>query len=140
MIYYPFILLFLLIAARQPFFDNFDWPMPLVVILVISFGMLLTSTFLIRRSADYARQSATAWLGDTVARLKWRYAGAAQDAQPETDRRALARAEWQLSQIQQIGGAALTDGLLTNPLLRAVLIPLGGTGLLQVLDFFGNSL
>jgi hypothetical protein len=43
----------LLIVARQS----------LVVIFAISFGVLLTSTFLIRRSADYARQSATMWLG-----------------------------------------------------------------------------
>jgi hypothetical protein len=27
-----------------------------------------------------------------------------------------------------VGGAALTEGVFTNPLLRAVLIPLGGTG------------
>jgi hypothetical protein len=43
-----------------------------------------------------------------------------------------------LTQIQQIGGAALTEGLFTNPLWRAVLIPLGGTGLFQALDFLGK--
>jgi hypothetical protein len=58
MIYYPFILLFLIIAARQSFFDNFDWPMALVMISR-SASERCTSTFLIRRSADYARQAAT---------------------------------------------------------------------------------
>jgi hypothetical protein len=58
---------------------------------------------------------------------------------PEVDRRALAQAEWQLSQIQQIGGAALTEGLFTNPMVRAVLIPLGGTGIFQAMDFLSGS-
>jgi hypothetical protein len=138
MIYYPFIVLFVLIIARQSLFDNFDWPIALVVIFAISFGVLLTSTFLTRRSADYARHSATMWLGDTVARLKWKLAGVPENAQPEADRCALAQAEWQLSRIQQIGGAALTEGLFTNPLLRAVLIPLGGTSALHAMDFFGK--
>ena len=47
--------------------------------------------------------------------------------------RSLAQAE-----TQQIGGAALSEGLFTNPLLRAVLIPLGGTGVLRALDYFGK--
>jgi hypothetical protein len=57
------------------------------------------------------------WLRDTEARLKWNLASVPEDAEPEA--RSPAQAE-----TQQIGGAALTEGLFTNPLLRAVLIPL----------------
>jgi hypothetical protein len=53
------------------------------------------------------------WLADTEARLKWKLASVPENAEPEAD---LAQAE-----TQQIGGAALSDGLFTNPLLRAVL-------------------
>lgn len=56
------------------------------------------------------------WLRDTEARLKWKLASVPENAEPEAD---LAQAE-----TQQIGGAALSEGLFTNPLLRAVLIPL----------------
>jgi hypothetical protein len=37
------------------------------------------------------------------------------------------------------GGAALTEGLFTNPLVRAVLIPLGGTGIVQAMDFSSSA-
>lgn len=177
MIYYPFMLLFLLMAARHPLFDNFDWPMALIVVFSISSGVLLVSTLLLRRSADQARRNAVAWLERRIARLKWQLVGDSEEADPEIpehpssdakgqladsadasnseserlkllraqrerrkekDEGRLRRAEWQLSQINQIGGAALSVGILSNPLLRAVLIPLGGTGLLQLMEVFGK--
>ena len=125
MIYYPFTLLFLLVAARQPLFDNFDWPASLITILCLGSLILLSSALVVRRSANQARESAVKWLEERIANLRWR-----KDA-----RRATQRAELQLAQVQQIGGAALSEGLLSNPILRAVLIPVGGTGILQVMEF-----
>ena len=170
MIYYPFTLLFLLVAARQSIFDNFEWPTSLILVFSISSAALLASTLVVRRSADQARNNAIDWLTKRIADLKWRMIGAAEtnpcppvqrnpSAQAENDpaerarkaeveraekeraeqnQRALDRAEWQLSQIQQIGGPALSEGILSNPILRAVLIPLGGTGVLQLIDVFGK--
>src|SRR5262249_39897373 len=130
MIYYPFTLIFLLIAARHPLFDNFDWPTGLIIVFVTSCIALLGSTLLVRRTADQARKNALAWLGKRIAVLKWQGTGTKGVLLPGNER-ALARAEWQLGQIQQVGGAALSEGFLSNPLLRAVLIPIGGTGVLQ---------
>ena len=170
MIYYPFTLLFLLVAARQSIFDNFEWPRSLILVFSISSVALLASTLVVRRSADQARNNAIDWLTKRIADLKWHMIGAAEtnpcppvqrnlSAQAENDpaerarkaeveraekeraeqnQRALDRAEWQLSQIQQIGGPALSEGILSNPILRAVLIPLGGTGVLQLIDVFGK--
>jgi hypothetical protein len=138
MIYYPFTLIFLLIAARHPLFDNFDWPVGLIVIFLFSCTALLGSTLLVRRSADQARKNALDWLGRRIAILKWQGTGTS-GALPQKHETALARAEWQLGQIQQVGGAALSEGFLSNPLLRAVLIPIGGTGVLQLIDVAGKA-
>lgn len=180
MIYYPFMLIFLLMAARHPLFDNFDWPVVLILVFSISSGVLLASTLILRRSADHARKHAVAWLERQIAGLKWQLAGGNEEVEselqpkgaldgkkeqatgsadaidPELERRQLrqtqrersreldkgrlARAEWQLAQVNEIGGAALSVGLLSNPLLRAVLIPLGGTGLLQLMEVLGKIL
>jgi len=138
MIYYPFTLVFLLIAARHPLFDNFDWPVGLIAIFLFSCAALLGSTLLVRRSADQARKNALAWLGRRIAILKWQGTGTKGVLLPGHER-ALTRAEWQLGQIQQVGGAALSEGFLSNPLLRAVLIPIGGTGVLQLIDVAGKA-
>ena len=138
MIYYPFTLIFLLIAARHPLFDNFDWPVGLIVFFLFTCTALLGSTLLVRRSADQARKNALGWLGRRIAILKWQGTGT-NGVLPRKDERALARAEWQLGQIQQVGGAALSEGFLSNPLLRAVLIPIGGTGVLQLIDVAGKA-
>jgi hypothetical protein len=140
MIYYPFTLLFLLIAARNPLFDNFDWPVVLIVVFSISSGVLLGSTLILRRSADQARKNAIAWLERRIALLKWQLTGFPDDARPELERTMLVRAEWQLAEVNKIGGAALSEGFLSNPLLRAVLIPLGGTGVLQLMEVAGKFL
>jgi hypothetical protein len=134
MIYYPFVLLFLLIAARHGLFDDFDWPTGLITVFTISCVVLLASTLLVRRSADNARKNAVIWLEEQIAAIKWKLAGVAEKDRPEDQRRELARTEWQLAQVQEVSGAALRGGFFANPLLRAVLIPIGGSGVLQLID------
>jgi len=138
MIYYPFTLLFLLLAARQALFDNFDWPLALVIVFLFGSIALLASTMVLRRSADQARQRAIGWLESQVAAAKWEMASDPSAATDEAGRRTLARAEWQLAQVHSLGGAALSEGVFSNPLLRAVLIPIGGGGLLQVMEMAGK--
>jgi hypothetical protein len=140
MIYYPFTLLFLLMAARHSLFDNFDWPVLLITVFGTSSGVLLASTLVLRRSADQARKNAVTWLQNRIASLNWNLVGLGDDAGAVERREALQRAEWQLAQVNMVGGAALTEGLFANPLLRAVLIPLGGTGLLQLMEVAGKAL
>lgn len=139
MIYYPFTLLFLLIAARQALFDNFDWPLALIIVFFLGFIALLASTMFVRRSADQARQQAIGWLESEVSAAKWQAARDPVAGADEESRRKLARAEWQLGQVNALGGAALTDGLFSNPLLRAVLIPIGGGGALQLMEMLGKA-
>jgi hypothetical protein len=138
MIYYPFTLLFLLMAARHSLFDNFDWPVLLVTVFAISSGVLLASTLVLRRSADQARKNAVTWLQNRIASLNWQMTAQTTAAVRRRSQVALQRAEWQLGQVNQVGGAALSEGIFSNPLLRAVLIPLGGTGVLQLMETAGK--
>ncbi|PYI90559.1 MAG: hypothetical protein DME97_16595 [Verrucomicrobia bacterium] len=140
MIYYPFTLLFLLMAARHSLFDNFDWPVLLITVFAISSGVLLASTLVLRRSADQARKNAVTWLQNRIASLNWQMTAQTTAAVRRRGQVALQRAEWQLGQVNQVGGAALTEGIFSNPLLRAVLIPIGGTGLLQLMEVAGKAL
>jgi hypothetical protein len=116
------------VAARQPLFDNFDWPTSLIAVLCLGSLILLSSALVVRRTANHARESALKWLEERIANVRWR--SGASRAKRRTE-----RLELQLAQVQQIGGAALSEGLLSNPILRAVLIPVGGTGILQVMEF-----
>ncbi|MGC1322353.1 MAG: hypothetical protein WA849_09240 [Candidatus Udaeobacter sp.] len=110
----------------------------MITVFLFSCTALLGSTLLVRRSADQARKNALAWLGRRIANLKWQGTGTS-GVLPRRHEKALARAEWQLGQIRQVGGAALSEGFLSNPLLRAVLIPIGGTGVIQLVDVAGKA-
>jgi hypothetical protein len=55
-IYYPFIVLFIMIVARNNFFDHFDWPISLLLIFGINTAYALFCAFTLRRSTEEARR------------------------------------------------------------------------------------
>jgi hypothetical protein len=54
-IYFPFVVLFIFLAARNDRFDNWQWSVPLFITLGISFAVSVHSVYLLRDAANKAR-------------------------------------------------------------------------------------
>ncbi|MBX3470851.1 MAG: hypothetical protein KF878_28625 [Planctomycetes bacterium] len=124
MIYYPFILLLVMLLARLPVFDHHDWPASLIAVYCGSFGFAVACGLAMRTTAERMRRSflelidheiATSRDGDEVTSLQRR-------------REAIAA--------QQEGAFG---PLTRNPVLRASLIPFSGLGSVQLIETLARS-
>ena len=55
LVYYPFIVLSLMIVSRTRYFDNWDFPPALIVIWLINAALVFWSAYTLKRAADAAR-------------------------------------------------------------------------------------
>jgi hypothetical protein len=124
LIYFPFIVLFLMIIARLAWFDDWDLPLGLVVVFAVSLFYAIICAAVMRDWAETARREAIAYLTPVLIRLK---------ASKEHD----ARAEQLRMMIDEIAG--LEDGafapITKQPAVRAVLASFGGAGGLGILQY-----
>src|SRR5436190_2727842 len=118
LIWYPLLVLTLLVVARSSFFDNWTWPASLVLIAAITAAWALGSAILLRRAAEQLRETA---LND----LRWfRLVGQESDAKRQTFDELIA----EIRDLKAGAFAPLTD----QPFIRAVLFPGAAVGLLAV--------
>jgi len=127
LIYYPFIVLSLLVLARSAFFDDWFAPPSVIALAVLSFGIVLSCAFALRRTAEASRAQALANLSDALLRTKGSGNGAL---------------EKQLDALRD-RVERLSDGAFApytqQPLLKAVLLPLltlGGSSLFDYMTMF----
>lgn len=121
--YYPFIVLLVLLLARQPLFDNWDQPVSLMIVVSLSVTAILWSAFILRRATETARSKALASLRKRLSL----HAGDSVRAK---------RLEHAIDHVASLrhGGFA---NVFENVALRAALIPFGGIGALKVLGGLG---
>jgi hypothetical protein len=126
LIWYPLIVLSLMIVARSSFFDNWAWPASLVLIFAITAAWALGSAILLRRAAEQLRQTA---LNDL---RRFRLLGQESEAKRHTFDELIA----EIRDLKTGAFAPLTE----QPFIRAIILPSGGLGLLAVgqrlLDLF----
>jgi hypothetical protein len=126
LIWYPLLVLTLLVVARSSLFDNWTWPVSLVLIFAITAAWALGSAFLLRRAAEQLRETA---LNDL---RRFRLLGRETQAKRETFDELIA----EIRDLKTGAFAPLTE----QPFIRAVLVPGGALGLLAVgqrlLDIF----
>jgi hypothetical protein len=118
LIWYPLIVLTLLVVATSSFFDNWTWPASLVLIYAITAAWALGSAILLRRAAEQLRETA---LNDL---RRFRLMGHEVDAKRQTFDELIA----EIRDLKTGAFAPLTE----QPFIRAVLLPGGGLGLLAV--------
>jgi len=70
LIYYPAIVLSMMLLARSPFFDDWVTPPSLVAVASLSFAIVLACALALRRAAEASRQHALANLSDAILRAK----------------------------------------------------------------------
>jgi hypothetical protein len=121
-IYTPFVVLLLMILSRYRAFDYWPWPGVLMVIFLLHTAVLVYCAFLLRATARRVKQHALDALSDELRRCP------AQD--PERKRWALSKLIREVRENRKGAFGSYTE----NPILRALLIPFGGVGILVLLD------
>jgi len=126
LIWYPLIVLTVIIIARSSFFDNWTWPPSLVLIYAITGAWALGSAILLRRAAEQLRETA---LNDL---RRFRLLGQESEVKRQTFDELMA----EIRDLKMGAFAPLTE----QPFIRAVLFPGAALGLLAVgqrlLDLF----
>lgn len=134
LIWYPLIVLTLMVVARSSFFDNWTWPVSLILIYAFNAAWAIGSAILLRRAAEHLRDAAISNLQllRVISSRSW-----------ILKRHEIAEKQQVFDElIAEIRG--LKKGAFApwteQPFVRAVLFPGGGLGLLAVaqrlLDIF----
>jgi hypothetical protein len=118
LIWYPLLVLTLLVLARSSFFDNWTWPASLILIFAITGAWALGSAILLRRAAEQLRDIA---LNDL---RRFRLLGREVEAKRQMFDDLIA----EIRDLKTGAFAPLTD----QPFIRAVLFPGAAVGLLAV--------
>jgi hypothetical protein len=126
LIYYPFLIVLIMILSRHGVFDNWSWPIGLVVVFVLHFTAAVASAVILRRSAEEARSSSRRRLKRLLVRLS-------SDPSRSSDQARIAGVKHTLEEIDGIREGAFATWA-QNAVVRAVLIPFGGVGTLALLE------
>jgi hypothetical protein len=118
LIWYPLLVLTLLVVARASIFDNWTWPGTLLLIYAITAAWALGSAILLRRAAEQLRETA---LNDL---RRFRLLG----REVEAKRQMFDELITEIRDLKTGAFAPLSD----QPFIRAVLFPGAGLGLLAV--------
>lgn len=124
LVYYPFVLLSLMLLARSSFFDDWYTPPSMIVMSALSFGIVLACAFALRFSAEASRVHAVERLRDGILRARGAgNSGLASQLELLRDR------------VEKLSDGAFAP-YSRQPLLKAVLLPLltfGGSSLFDYL-------
>jgi hypothetical protein len=130
LIYYPFIVISLLIISRSGVFDHWTWPVALLIIVCFNAGYAAFSVIYLRRTAENARQRSLKRLHDML--MSYTAIGEGEGKEANTIREATL-----LIQNEDRGAFA---AISQQPLARALLLPSGTAGIWALLQFFPRLL
>jgi hypothetical protein len=126
LIWYPLIVLAVMVVARSSFFDNWSWPVSLILVFSLNALWAFGSAAFLRRSAEQLRRAAI---------------GKLQLLRVESYKSSRRRQMFDelIAEIRGLKNGAFAP-LSEQPFIRAVILPSGGLGLLAVaqrlLDIF----
>jgi hypothetical protein len=134
LIYFPFIIFFILVAARNQWWDLWAWSAPLLIIFMLNLVLAAGGVFILQRAARRAQDLAVESLKSKLDRLRETIAV----TDPQKAQNSLGQAERLLQEIQQLNTGAFA-GLWENPLLGALLVPSGGSAIIEIARYlFGR--
>ena len=149
LIYLPFVGILFMVLSRSNFFDAMDFPLPLIFVVGLALCYSLLSAFLLRRSAESARGKAIEhyethlFLQQAPAndnQLQTMTGGDAAD--PSRPPINVEQIKLLIERIRNNREGAFAP-FAQQPALRALLIPFGGYGSVQIIEYlvklFGAS-
>lgn len=122
----PFVVLALLIVGRSRLFDNWSLTLPVAMAASAYLLGLLALAVLLKQAAELARERA---LRRMEADLRWLMGG------DEEQRRLVEPFKRLMASVQEERGGALAP-IFEQPLVKALLVPLGGAGGAQLFEYF----
>jgi hypothetical protein len=125
LMYYPLIIMALMLIARSPIFDDWDMPLGLIAVFTMAFGYTCACAYVLRRAAERTRGVVVRHLSDQLLRAKvtaggWREAG---------------QIEVLLEEVRAIRSGVFAP-LSQQPLVRAALVPLSSVSALTLIEHF----
>jgi hypothetical protein len=122
MIFYPFTVLTIMILSRLNFFDRWDWPVSLLLIMSMNAVYAFATSIILRRSAENARGKALENLRRKVIAYR-----------ASTDKGRADQLELIAREVENIREGAFRPWA-QHPLVAALLIPTGGLGTWTLLE------
>lgn len=122
----PFVVLALLIVGRSRLFDNWSLTLPVAMAASAYLLGLLALAVLLKQAAEQARSRA---LRRMEADLRWLMGG------DEEQRKLIEPFKRLMVSVQEERGGALAP-IFEQPLVKALLVPLGGAGGAQLFEYF----
>jgi hypothetical protein len=123
LIWYPLIVLTLMFVARASFFDNWTWPLSLILIFTLNAMWAIGSAAFLRRAAEQLREAAIS---------KLQLLRVSSFSKPEAEKRRQTFDEL-IAEIRGLKKGAFAP-LTEQPFIRAIIYPSGGLGLLAVVQ------
>lgn len=121
-LYYPFIVLLVMIVARHNAIDNWSWNVPLLIVVTGALLVTVIAAATLRRSANIARER-------ELERLRSVRANAIAKGD---DGEALARvSEDLITEVKELRQGAF-GGVFQNPIIGALLVPASGVGVIEL--------
>ncbi|MDX8405669.1 MAG: hypothetical protein R8K50_05895, partial [Mariprofundus sp.] len=127
LVYYPIFVALLLIASRSTYFDNWNLPVGLALVISASVLLVIGCAILLRRSARFARESALGKIRRQKEDL------IQQDFQ--LDGGAVKHVEFYENQVANIRDGAFLP-IPEQPWVKAITLLFGGGGSLLMLEYF----
>ncbi|NWK55525.1 hypothetical protein HW115_07875 [Verrucomicrobiaceae bacterium N1E253] len=122
-VYYPFIAIFLLITSRNAIFDHFDWPLSLTLVLAFAIVILVMISIMLQHKSSSIL---------SIARYRVTLALLNDQCKEAPLQKA--------SKILETSKERTSLGIINNPLFKAILLPLGGTGIFQLIEIIAPSI
>jgi hypothetical protein len=127
LVYYPFIVIALMVLSRSSLFDNWTTPIGLVIVVTFSVAIVMACAILLRLAAERLRRRAIWRLTNAKVKLK---------AQGPADSRVAEQIDVMITQIRAFDTGAFAP-YSQQPIVRALLLPLtsyGGAALVEYLS------
>lgn len=127
LVYFPVVILIVLILSRATYFDDWHFPLPLIIVLGLLFAYCIYTTIILRGAAKHARSAVVDKLHEGIVK--------AEGGRQEDEQRRAKQLRLLLDEVQGIRQGAFLP-LPQQPWLRAIVLLLGGSGSLAYLEYF----
>jgi hypothetical protein len=128
LIYYPFLILFLLIVARSGFWDRWDWPPSMMLIFGLNAAYAVYAVLSLRKAAEEARKV-------FLRRLNAKLLKAIGDKEKE----GADQIRELIKDVESCDEGAFAP-VTQQPVIRAIMMPFGGAGLVTLLNYVATKM
>ncbi|MDT7041037.1 hypothetical protein [Candidatus Nitronereus thalassa] len=129
LIYYPFVIVFLMAVARHPYFDHWDLPVGLAILIFLNIAYAFGNGVALRRSAEQARRVSLDQLNARLLPL---------NDQVPVEKESKRHIERAIEAIKHNRKGAFMP-LAAHPIVGAIALPSGGYGFILLAEYLSTA-